>query len=144
MTDTVTSQILENGPRRIVAKFTNYSDGTGESGVKKVDATSSGPYGVTIAGQVYYPGINLKVVDIWYDLRTMSLRIQWQASSAVDMLVLGGFGEWHFLDQRAGFQGLINPATTGATGSILFTTENNASGASYSVILALTKGVPSS
>ena len=97
---------------------------------------------MVIAGQTYYPGTNLKVVDIWYDLKVMSLRIQWQASSAVDMLVLGGFGEWHFLDQRAGFQGLVNPLATGATGSILFTTANNASAASYSVILAMTKGSP--
>jgi len=144
MADVVTTQILENGPRRIVTKFTNFSDGTGESGVTKVDATSAGPYGVVIAGQTYYPGTHLKVVGIIYDLKVMSLRIQWVATSNVDMLVLGGFGQWRFTDMRAGFQGLINPLTTGATGSISFTTEAAAANASYSVILEMIKGIPQS
>lgn len=144
MADTVTSQILENGFTRWVAKFTNFSDGTGESAVVKVDATGSGPYGVTTQGRTIAPGTNLTVTDIWYDLRTMGLRIQWVATSAVDMLVLGGFGHWRFRDVRAGFQGLVNPATAGATGSIQFTTTSNASSASYTVVMMGLKGVPQS
>ena len=37
MADTVTSQTIQDGERVAIMKFTNVSDGTGESAVKKVD-----------------------------------------------------------------------------------------------------------
>lgn len=144
MADVVTSTILENGNRRVVMAFTSVSDGTGESGVVKVNASSTGPLGVVVAGQVLYPGVHLKVVDVWYDIRSMGLRMQWQASSPTDILVLGGFGHWPLLDTRAGFQGMANPNNAGATGSILFTTINANNNASYTVILEMVKGIPQS
>lgn len=145
MADVVTSQILENGRRRIVAKFTNFSDGTGENGVVKVDATSGGPYGVVFQGQTFYPGLHLKVVDMAYDVSDgMAVRVQWVASSAVDMWICRGNGAGPFvwLDSRAGFQGIVNPATAGATGSIQFTTAGQTTGASYSIMLTMIKGIP--
>jgi len=36
MADAVTSQSLDDNPKTAVLKFTNVSDGTGESAVKKV------------------------------------------------------------------------------------------------------------
>ncbi len=144
MADLVTTSILENGPRRVVMSFTNLSDGTGEAGVAKVNATSSGPLGFRAQGQMVYPGVHLKVVDLWYDIHAMGLQIQWDATIPVNMLVLGGFGKWSFLDRRAGFQGLINPMAAGATGNVLFTTIGAALGSSYTVILEMTKGVPQS
>ena len=36
MADTVTSQTIQDGERVAVLKFTNVSDGTGESAVKKM------------------------------------------------------------------------------------------------------------
>mgnify|MGYP003313126533 CR=1 FL=1 len=39
MADTVTSQTIVNGPSKLIMKFTNTSDGTGESAVKKVDVS---------------------------------------------------------------------------------------------------------
>lgn len=144
MADAVTTQILENGSRRIVVAFTNLSDGTGESGVKKVDASASGPYGVTVQGQISYPGVHLKVVDVWYDIGSMKLEMLWEASSNVPFLILSGQNRWHILDQRGGSQGIINPNGAGATGSILFTTIGAALNSSYTVILEMTKGVPQS
>lgn len=143
MADAVTSQILENGSRRLVMAFTNVSDGTGEAGVVKVDATSA-TFGVTIAGRVYLPGTHLKVVGIYYDIAAMKLRMLWDADTDVNFLVLGGFGHWQMLDRRGGFQGIINPKTVGATGSILFTTVGAAANSTYSVILEMVKGVPQS
>ena len=52
-----------------------------------------------------------------------------------------GAGPFSFLDSRAGFQGIANPATAGATGKILFTTLGANLNATYSIILALTKGI---
>jgi hypothetical protein len=40
MADTVTSQTIQDGERVAVLKFTNESDGTGESSVKKVDVSA--------------------------------------------------------------------------------------------------------
>ena len=45
MADVVTSQTIQDGGRNLIMKFTNVSDGSGESAVKKVDvsALSSDP-----------------------------------------------------------------------------------------------------
>ena len=40
MADTVTSQTIQDGERVAILKFTNESDGTGESSVKKVDVSA--------------------------------------------------------------------------------------------------------
>ena len=40
MADAVTSQIIFDGTRTAVMKFTNISDGTGESAVLKVDVSA--------------------------------------------------------------------------------------------------------
>ena len=40
MADTVTSQTIQDGQRKAVMKFTNVSDGTGESAVAKVDVSA--------------------------------------------------------------------------------------------------------
>ena len=40
MADTVTSQTILNTPYRLVMKFTNVSDGSGESAVNKVDVSA--------------------------------------------------------------------------------------------------------
>lgn len=147
MADVVTSQVLENGAGpngRWVAKFTNFSDSTGESGVVKVNATSGGPYGVTVGGQTFYPGIHLTVTEIWWSVQGMTLRIQWKSNSSADMLVLQGWGDWKFRDARGGFGGLINPNLTGADGSIQFTTSGQIAGSSYSIVMGGLKGVPQS
>lgn len=144
MVDVVTTQILENGPRRIVVKFTNVSDGTGETGVVKIDATASGPYGVNIGGRLFYPLTHLKIVDLMYDISGMQVRIQWEASSNVDAFIASGAGAGPFkmLDERAGFQGIVNNGGSGVTGSIAFTTIGATSGDSYTIIMTLTKNVP--
>lgn len=151
MAVTVTSQILEQGPRYAVLKFTGVStDGTEESGVTKVNATSSGSLGVIVQGQTFYPGVNLKVVDIWWDVASWLLRVQWHATSNVDMLALHGWGHWKYINQRNGFGGLYVPSgTTGATGSIDFLTQGaiaspaaGSPASSYTVIMTVTKGIP--
>lgn len=145
MADVVTSQLLENGPRFAVYKFTNVSDGTGENQVIKVDATATGPLGDVVQGQTFYPGVHLKVVDIKYSVFSMGLRIQWVASSYLDMMVLQATDHWQFLDERGGFGGLYVPGTTaGATGSIAFTTVGAALGSGYTIIMKLVKAIPQS
>lgn len=141
MADVVTTQILENGPSRLVMKFTNLSDGTGESGVTKVDATSA-TIGVVVQGQTFTPGTHLSVNGIFYDITNMVLRIRWDADTDTDLFVLSGDGQrWQFRDERAGFA-VTNPGNTGATGSILFTTVAAQANSAYTVILSMMKGIP--
>lgn len=132
MADTVTSQVIANGPRNLIIKFTNESDGTGESGVLKVDATSA-----TYANRGVAPGLHLKVIRITYVVQGGSLRIQWTGTPATDMVILEYAGVMDYL----AFAGLPNPANTGANGSISFTTVGFASGSSYTVTLEMAKCV---
>jgi hypothetical protein len=133
MADTVTSQIIVNGNRNLVMKFTNESDGTGESGVKKVDAASS-----TIAtSQGIVPGVHLTIARVTFAVQGGSLRMQWDASSATDIDIL----EYTGVQDYTFFGGLTNPKATGATGSILFTTVGFVAGSSYTIILEMLKNV---
>lgn len=141
MADTVTVSTIEDGPRNLVMRFTNNSDGTGETGVVKVNATSA--HGVTIAGNTIYPGLHLKIRRVSYAVAGMTLRVQWVATTNADALILSGTDHQDFRS----FGGIPNPgvaANAGATGSIAFTTEGQAAGSSYSVVLYMTKGIPQS
>ncbi len=124
MADAVASQTLLNGARRVVMKFTNVSDGTGESAVKKVDASDLS----TTA---------LKIDRIHYSTSGMGVRIIWDATTDVDAFLIGP-DQTGCMDFSA-FGGLINNAGTGVTGDILFTTIGHSSGDVYSVILEMSK-----
>ena len=133
MADAVTTTVENNGPRNLTIQFTNESDGTGESAVKKVDATSA-----TYANQGTVPGVHLKIVRIVYSVSGGAVRLLWEASANTDVTILGaGVGT---MDYTA-VGGLKNPNNAGATGSILFTTVGFVSGSSYSIDLEMIKGV---
>lgn len=141
MVDTVTSELIENGQYNFIYRLTNVSDGTGESGVTKVDGSSSGPLGVNVGGQIFYPGAFIRIREIDYDIHNMGLRILWDAGTPVTAVVLGGFGKL----PRGKFGGINIPlGTVGATGKILFTTLGAMPNSSYTVIMRGTKGVPQS
>jgi hypothetical protein len=145
MADVVASQLIANGPRNWGYVFTNESDGTGESGVVKVDGSATGPLGVVIAGTTIYPTSHIKITEIEYDVRNMSLEIIWDATSSVIATVLGGYGKLHYW-QFGGLAAVSSTGAvlTGATGKIKFTTAGQASGSSYTVYMRGTKGIPQS
>lgn len=141
--DAVTTQILENGPRNWGFAFTNLSDGTGESAVVKVDGSSAGPLGVTIAGVTTYPTSHLKITEIEYDVKGMALEIIWDATTPQNVMVLGGFGKINYkpyggLAQVTSAGAII----TGATGKIKFTTLGAMPNSGYTVVIRGTKGCP--
>ena len=126
MADTVTTQVLNDGERNAVLLFTNVSDGTGESAVKKVNLASLNPQ----------PG-RVKINRIRYATYGMGVRIYWEA--AVNQLAYT-LPENHSDDVDFGPDGgLIPPNVAGLTGNILFTTQGHTSGDSYSVELGLKK-----
>jgi len=148
MVDTVASQTLENGSQWYRAKFTNFSDGVGETAVVKVDPTSgyAGTTGVSLgvnfAGNVLFPGVHLKLMRMTYTVSGMTLQIDWDATSDVTMWFLQGYGKLDF--QKLG--GLYVPQSggapvTGATGKILFTTQGAGAGSSYTVDMTFKKDI---
>ena len=77
MADAVTSQTLIDGPNKAVLKFTNISDGSGESAVKKVDvsalATSADGDACTTA----------TIEKIWWQCNGMKVQILFDADTDV-------------------------------------------------------------
>ncbi len=127
MVDSWTKQVLENGPRNYIATYTmNFGLTTPVTGYEAADPTSTGDMGVTIGGNVLYPGTHLKIWQIKYDMSaSQSLKIIWDASTdQVALTVNGqGGGERDYKEQG----GLFVPQSagapiTGATGKILFDT----------------------
>ena len=83
MADAVTSQTLFDGDKHVVMKFTNISDGTGESAVKKVDvsALESDIYGNTCS--------SVAIEKIWWQCIGMKVRLFFDASSDKFIIELG-------------------------------------------------------
>ena len=131
MADAVTSQTIQDGDRTAVMKFTNVSDGTGESAVAKVDvsALQTSSYNQTCTG--------VAIERIWWQCIGMRVQMLWDATSNVICLELGEnqSGDSDF----STFGGLTNNSGSGKTGDLLFTTVGHTSGDSYSIVLQLNK-----
>jgi hypothetical protein len=137
--DLVTVTTIEDGPRWLVMRFTNLSDGTGETGVVKVNAASA--HGVVIAGQTYFPGINLKVREMEWSIAGMTLELSWAATTNAALAILAGTDHQRY-DRFGGIT--CPPGLIGATGNILFTTLNQFATSSYTLVMRMSKGIPQS
>ena len=131
MADAVTSQTIIDGERNCVMKFTNVSDGTGESAVAKVDvsALASNAAGVACS--------EVRVMRISHAIVGMSVQLFLDATSNVLLVELAESSNGH-MDFKD-FGGLPNNAGSGKTGDILFTTKGHSSGDTYSVVLEMHK-----
>ena len=131
MADAVTSQTIQDGEKTAIMKFTNVSDGTGESAVKKVDVSaltknSAGQTCTSVAvSRIYWACVGMRV-NIEFDASTNVLVMPLPADSTGD--------EYYDL-----FTGIPNNAGSGVTGDIDFTTVGHSSGDAYSIILVLNK-----
>lgn len=130
MADAVATQILVDDTRRAVLKFTNISDGTGETGVVKVDVSTLSSY----QGQ---PCTSVAINKIDAITAGMGLNMLWDATTDVLILTLGEADFVTFDFSR--FGGLTNNAGAGKTGDILFTTVGAASGDRYTVVMEVYK-----
>ena len=127
MADLVTTQIVtDTSGVKFVAKLTNFSDGTGETQVKKIDASE-----VTFMSE----DGNRKISKIWYSINTANpksaVEILWDGDTNATALLLSGNGYW---DLRTAGDEVINNATT-PTGDVLLSTKNFATGDNYSIIV---------
>ena len=132
MADAVTSQTLLDGERLAIMKFTNISDGTGESAVLKVDvsALTASNSGKTCT--------KVTVTKIYIANHGMEVRMLWDATTDVPFF-LSSSGATQTLDMT-GFGGITNNGGAGVTGDIVFTTADASAGDTYWTILEMTKG----
>ena len=127
MADTVTTQtIADTSGVKFVAKLTNFSDGTGETNVKKVDAselTFMSEDGNRSIARVYY---SINTAD-----RKSGVEIIWDGVTNASALFLSGQG---FMDYRTDGNSIPNNATT-PTGDVLLSTKNFANGDNYTIVV---------
>ena len=131
MADAVTSQTIIDGERNCVMKFTNVSDGTGESAVAKVDVSALAS---NSAGTACSEG---RVMRISHAIVGMSVQLFLNATSNVLLVELAESSNGH-MDFKD-FGGLPNNAGSGKNGDILFTTKGHSSGDTYSITLEMVK-----
>tara|TARA_R100000742_G_C4271158_1_gene90016 strand:+ start:964 stop:1368 length:405 start_codon:yes stop_codon:yes gene_type:complete len=131
MADAVTSQTLIDGPQTAVMKFTNVSDGTGESAVKKVDvsALSNSASGLACTGVV--------IEKMWWQCIGMKVKLLFDATTDAFCIELGENQSGHH--DYTSFGGLTNNAGSGVTGDIMFTTVGHTSADTYTIILYMRK-----
>ena len=131
MADAVTSQTIQDGQKIAILKFTNVSDGTGESAVKKVDVSA---LNANRAGEAC---TSVSVARIYWATRGMGVNLEFDASTNVLLTGLPADStgdEYYDL-----FSGIPNNAGSGVTGDIDLTTVAHSSGDTYSIILVLNK-----
>ena len=131
MVDTVATQTLLDGERLVIQKFTNISDGTGETGVNKVIVANLAPnaFGVACTG--------VKINKIWATTHGMEVRILWDATT--DLLTWMLPQNTNYFMDFSEFGGLTNNAAPTKTGNIAFTTADASAGDMYSIVLECIK-----
>ena len=127
MADTVTTQaIADTSGVKFVAKLTNFSDGTGETLVEKVDAselTFMSEDGNRTIARVYY---SINTSD-----RKSGVELIWDGTTQSTALFLSGNG---FMDFRTDGNSIPNSAGT-PNGDVLLSTKNFANGDNYTIIV---------
>ena len=127
MADTISTQtITDTSGVKFVTKLTNFSDGTGETLVKKVDAselTFMSEDGNRVISKVYY-SINTS------DSKS-GVELIWDGTTNATALFLSGQG---YLDFRTDGNNIPNNATA-PTGDVLLSTKNFANGDNYTIIV---------
>ena len=126
MADTVSTQVLTDTTGvKFGVKLTNFSDGTGETLVKKVDASTT--TFMTEDGE-------RKISKIFYSINTANpksaVELIWDGETNATAVLLSGQGFW---DLRADGNEIVNNATT-PTGDVLLSTKNFAIGDNYTII----------
>ena len=132
MADAVATQTIQDDAKTAIFRFTNVSDGTGESAVVKIDVSSLAPDPVTNAAcssvtlqKIYYTTIGMGV-KIFFDADTDVLA--WQLNA-----------DWTDTLDFSDFTGIPNNSGTGKTGDIAFTTVGHSSGDVYNIVIQVSK-----
>ena len=131
MADAVASQTLLDGERMAIMKFTNLSDGTGESKVLKVDVSTltSSASGKACDG--------VTITKIHASTHGLEVQIYWDATTDVFCWCVPQNSTYTMDFEK--FGGLINNAGAGVTGDVLFSTADASNGDFYTIVLEMVK-----
>jgi len=131
MADAVTSQVLLDGERLYIAKFTNISDGTGETAALKIDVSTLAPNAFNLACN------GVKLNKIYATTHGFEVRILWDATTDVFAWMVPQ--NTNYLMDFSSFGGISNNSGAGSTGDVLFTTLDSSNGDMYSIVLECIK-----
>lgn len=131
MADAVASQTLFDGERKAIMKFTNTSDGTGETNVVKVNPASLSP---SAAGGACDRVSITKITALTHGMEVI---LKWKATTPVVIETIPQNNSYQQDFEKIG--GLTNNAGTGVDGAITFTTADASAGDSYTVVLEMVK-----
>ena len=132
MADALTSQVIQDGGRTAVLKFTNVSDGTGQSEAVLVDVSSLSADPVT---KQACTGVTLQ--KITFSNIGMGVELLWDATTNTICWDLNS--DYTTDEDFTEFGGIRNTSGSGKTGDILLTTTGHSSGDSYVIVLTLDK-----
>jgi len=134
MANTLTTQIILDGPRNTVVKVVGVLDTSDLTSTVIVDPATL--TGMDNTGTL--KAKKLKIVNVTHNVEDgLSVAMFWDATTPDRILDLVGRNELEF--KR--FAGLIDPTTVGSTGKITISTQGWAAAAvlSFSIVLELTK-----
>ncbi len=132
MADALTSQVIQDGGRTAVLKFTNVSDGTGQSEAVLVDVSSLSADPVT---KQACTGVTLQ--KITFSNIGMGVELLWDATTNTICWDLNA--DYTTDEDFTNFGGIRNTAGSGKTGDIMLTTTGHTNGDSYVIVLTLYK-----
>lgn len=131
MADAVSSQTILDGERLFIGKFTNISDGTGETAVVKINAS-------TLNRNIFgYACNGVKINKIWATTHGMEVRILFDATT--DTFAWQIPQNTNYLMDFSSFGGLSSNAGAGVNGNLLFTTVDFTAGDMYTIVLECIK-----
>lgn len=128
MADTVNTTVLESTKRRYIVQLTCVSDGTGETGVVKVDKSA------LVASNGLEPRSLIVDHIAWSIQGFTSIRLYWDHTTDDEIDVLASdtsASERSYWDVG----GLNDPETAGGTGDIILTSAGASAGDTYSLVL---------
>ena len=131
MADAVTSQTLIDGERLAIMKFTNISDGTGETAVTKVNVSTLAKSG---SGQACTGVIVNKITSVCHG---MEVRMYWDATTDVPFFL--STVNTNYENDFLNIGGITNNSGTGKNGNIVFSTSDQTAGDTYTVVLEMVK-----
>jgi hypothetical protein len=131
MADAVTSQTLFDGERVAIMKFTNISDGTGETAVTKVNVSSLASSG---AGKACTGVIVNKITSLCHG---MEVRMLWDATTDVPFFMTTI--NTNYENDFSSIGGITNNSGAGKNGNILFSTADASAGDTYTIVLEMVK-----
>ena len=131
MADAVATQILFDGERLAIMKFTNISDGTGETKVTKVDVSTLTPSSFSKACD------GVTITKIHAMTHGMEVDMYWDATT--DVFITSVPQQQMYSMDLTQFGGLWNNAGAGKNGDVQFSTRDASAGDTYMIILEMVK-----